>query len=156
MDILWQELTSGLPDWQHLAHMIIRLLAAALLGGFIGWQRERAGKPAGLRTHILVAFGTCVFIVACAAYGMGTDAVSRVIQGIVTGLGFLGAGTILKSTDQQHIRGLTTSAGIWMTAAIGVVTGLGMLGLALIATAIALVVLTLVRKIEHKIEKAKD
>ena len=150
MDIIWQELTAGLPDWPHLAHAIIRLLAAAILGGLIGWQRERAGKSAGLRTHILVAFGTCVLIVTCAGYGMSSDALSRVIQGIVTGLGFLGAGTILKSTDQIHIRGLTTAAGLWMTAAIGVATGLGMVGLAALVTVIALIVLTLVRRIEHK------
>jgi putative Mg2+ transporter-C (MgtC) family protein len=152
MDILFQELTAGIPDPAQLAHFLIRLLAAAVLGGVIGWQREKAGKAAGLRTHILVALGTCTFIVICTASNMTSDGISRVIQGIVTGLGFLGAGTILTSSDQLHVKGLTTSAGIWMTAAIGVAAGLGTLGLAILATVITLVVLVTLRKIERKHE----
>jgi putative Mg2+ transporter-C (MgtC) family protein len=154
MDIFWQELTSGLPDKQQLAHVIIRLLAAALLGGIIGYERERAGKDAGLRTHMLVALGTCVFVVACSGSGMDSDGLSRVIQGIVTGIGFLGAGTILKINEQRDIKGLTTAAGIWMTAAIGVAVGLGTLGLALISTVVAVIVLALLRRIENKAQNA--
>lgn len=154
MDIFWEELTSGVPDKRQLAHVIIRLAAAALLGGVIGYERERAGKDAGLRTHILVALGTCVFIVACAGSGMDSDGLSRVIQGIVTGLGFLGAGTILKINEQRDIKGLTTAAGIWMTAAIGVAVGLGTLGLALISTVVAVIVLAFLRRIENKAENA--
>lgn len=152
MDILWQELTSGLTDRQHMIQVVVRLLAAALLGGMIGYEREKAGKAAGLRTHILVSLGTCVFVVAGAGYGMSPDGLSRVIQGIITGIGFLGAGTILKITDQHDIKGLTTSAGIWMTAAIGVSVGLGMLGVAIISTIVAIIVLGFIRRWEHKIE----
>ena len=153
MDILWRELTSGLTDLQHIVQVIVRLLAAALLGAVIGFEREKAGKAAGLRTHILVSLGTCVFIVACSGSGMDSDGLSRVIQGIVTGLGFLGAGTILKLNDKRDIKGLTTSAGIWMTAAIGVSVGLGMLGVALLSTITALIVLAGIRKWENKIDQ---
>jgi putative Mg2+ transporter-C (MgtC) family protein len=153
MDILWRELTSGLTDLEHIVQVIVRLLAAAVLGSVIGFEREKAGKAAGLRTHILVSLGTCVFVVACAGFGMSSDGLSRVIQGIVTGLGFLGAGTILKLNDQRDIKGLTTSAGIWMTAAIGVAVGLGMLGVAILSTITAFIVLAVIRKWESKIDQ---
>ena len=146
MDIFWQELTSGLPTMQELVHAVIRLIAAALLGAIIGFEREKAGKAAGLRTHILVALGTCVFIVACSGSGISADALSRVIQGIVTGISFLGAGSILKLNEERGIQGLTTAAGIWITAAIGVAVGLGTLGLAILATILTVVVLVLVRR----------
>lgn len=153
MDIFWQEITSGLPDTRQLAHAVIRLIAAALLGAVIGYERERAGKAAGLRTHILVALGTCVFVVACAGYGMSSDGLSRVIQGIVTGIGFLGAGSILKLNDERDIQGLTTAAGIWMTAAVGVAVGLGTLGLALLATILTVIILAFLGQVDYKAEK---
>ncbi len=153
MEILWQELTSGLPDTQQLIHVVIRMIAAVILGSIIGFERERAGKAAGLRTHILVALGTCVFVLACSGYGMSSDGLSRVIQGIVTGIGFLGAGSILKINEERDIQGLITAAGIWMTAAIGVAVGLGTLGLAILATILTLIVLTLIGQIDYKTEK---
>jgi len=73
MDIFWQELTYGLPDMRQLAHVVIRMIAAVILGAVIGFEREKAGKEAGLRTHILVALGTCVFVLACSGYGMSSD-----------------------------------------------------------------------------------
>ncbi len=153
MEILWQELTSGLPDAQQLAHIVIRLIAAIILGAVIGFEREKAGKAAGLRTHILVALGTCVFVVACAGSGMDSDGLSRVIQGIVTGIGFLGAGSILKLNEERDIQGLTTAAGIWMTAAVGVAVGLGTLGLALLATILTVIILAFIGRIDYKAEK---
>jgi putative Mg2+ transporter-C (MgtC) family protein len=129
------------------------MIAAALLGAVIGFERERAGKEAGLRTHILVSLGTCVFILTCAGYGMNSDGLSRVIQGIVTGIGFLGAGSILKLNEERDIKGLTTAAGIWMTAAIGVAVGLGTLGLAILATILTVIVLTLIGRSDYKSEK---
>ncbi len=143
MDIFWEELTSGLPNARQLAHVVIKLIAATLLGAAVGFQRERAGKPAGLRTHILVTLGTAVFILACSGVGMSSDGLSRVIQGIVTGIGFLGAGTILKLNEERDIQGLTTAAGVWMTAAIGVAVGLGSLGVALLSTVFTLIILAL-------------
>ena len=140
MEIFWQELTSGLPDTQQLAHVVIRMIAAALLGSIIGFERERARKAAGLRTHLLVSFGTCVFVLACSGSGMDSDGLSRVIQGIITGIGFLGAGSILKLNEERDIQGLTTAAGIWMTAAIGISAGLGREATALLSTVLALVI----------------
>lgn len=143
MDILWQELTAGLPNLRQVMVVIIRLFAATLLGALVGIQRERAGKPAGMRTHILVALGTAVFVIACSGAGMSSDGLSRVIQGIITGIGFVGAGSILKLNEQRDIKGLTTAASVWMTAAIGVAVGLGSLGIALLSTLFTLIVLAL-------------
>ena len=153
MDIFWEELTYGLPDMRQLIHVIIRLIAAVILGAIIGMQREATGKPAGLRTHILVTLGTTVFVVACNGFGMSSDGLSRVIQGIITGIGFIGAGSILKLSEERDIKGLTTSASVWMAAAIGVAVGLGVLGLALLATIFTLIVLTLAGKFEFQAEK---
>lgn len=153
MEIFWQELTSGLPDRQQLARVVIRLIAAALLGSIIGYEREKAGKDAGLRTHLLVTLGTCLFVLACSGSGMDSDGLSRVIQGIVTGIGFLGAGSILKLNEERDIQGLTTAAGIWMTAAIGVAVGLGELGLALLGAILTVVVLALLGQVDYKAQK---
>jgi putative Mg2+ transporter-C (MgtC) family protein len=119
----------------------------------IGIQRERAGKPAGLRTHMMVALGAAVFIMASGEFGMNADSISRVIQGLVTGIGFLGAGAILKLYDKRAVEGLTTAAGIWITAALGVAVGLGRFGLALLATLLAWMTLSLVRQMEHMLNR---
>jgi putative Mg2+ transporter-C (MgtC) family protein len=150
MDIIWEELLSGLPDARRLTHVVIRLLAATVLGAVIGFQRERAGKPAGLRTHMLVTLGTAVFVLACSGVGMSSDGLSRVIQGIVTGIGFIGAGSILKLDRERDIQGLTTAAGVWMTAAVGVAVGLGSLGVALLSTVFTLVILSFTKRFEPR------
>ena len=152
MDILWEALAYGIPNARELGHLSIRLVAAALLGAVIGIQREKAGKPAGLRTHILVCLGTAVFILACTGVGMSLDALSRVIQGIVTGIGFIGAGSILKLGHEQNITGLTTAAGVWMTAAIGIAVGLGSLAVAGLTTLLALIVLVLAAPFDRRME----
>ena len=148
MDPLWHELTNGFPDRDRLIVVLLRVFAAVLLGAVVGIERERAGKPAGLRTHMLVSLGTAVVVIACQDSGMSLDGLSRVIQGMVTGIGFIGAGTILKLNEQREIQGLTTAAGLWMTAAIGVAAGLGILGVALIGTLVTVLVLVL----EHFID----
>lgn len=132
-----------------MARITVRLIVAMIFGAVIGIQRERAGKPAGLRTHMLVALGAAVFIIASGEFGMNADSISRVIQGLVTGIGFLGAGAILKLYDKRAVEGLTTAAGIWMTAALGVAVGLGRFGLALVATLLAWMTLSVVRQMEH-------
>ena len=154
LDVLWQELTSGLHDSKQLARVIIRLVAATLFGAIVGIQRESTRKPAGLRTHILVSLATAAFVISCSSLGMSLDGLSRVIQGIVTGIGFIGAGSILKLGEQHEIRGLTTAASVWMTAAIGVTVGLGNLGIGLMITILALVILAL-EKLEHQVEKKR-
>ena len=153
MDLLWQELTTGFPDRTRLGIVLIRVIAAVLLGAFVGIERERAGKPAGLRTHMIVSLGTAVVVLACTEVHMSLDGLSRVIQGIVTGIGFVGAGTILKLTEQREVKGLTTAAGLWMTAAIGVAVGLGALGLALIGTVVTLLVLALEHVVHSRLNR---
>jgi putative Mg2+ transporter-C (MgtC) family protein len=152
MDPLWHELTNGFPDRERLMIVLVRVFAAVLLGAVVGIERERAGKPAGLRTHMLVSLGTAVVVIGCSDAGMSLDGLSRVIQGIVTGIGFIGAGTILKLNEQREIQGLTTAAGLWMTAAIGVAAGLGILGVALIGTLVTVLILVL----EHFIDTRRN
>jgi putative Mg2+ transporter-C (MgtC) family protein len=150
MEILWQEFFRGMPDRQQLIQVLIRLIAAVLIGAMIGYEREKAGKSAGLRTHVLVTLGTCLFVMSGTAFGMSSDGLSRIIQGIATGIGFIGAGSILKIGQEHHIRGLTTSAGILMTSAIGVSIGLGMVGIAIVAGVLTLIVLAVLRRFELK------
>ncbi len=155
MNTFLEELTAGLPDWPQFERVVIRLIAAMLLGAVIGFQRERAGKPAGLRTHMLVAMGSAVFVLGGAAAGMSASDLSRVIQGLATGIGFIGAGTILKRHEAREIEGLTTAAGIWMTAAVGVAVGLGRIGLATLSVVLGWAILALIGGLEARIAKAR-
>ena len=155
MDVIWQELTAGLGDVSQLVHVLVRLLAATLLGAVIGIQRERAGKPAGLRTHMLVTLGTAVFVLSCAGVGMSSDGLSRVIQGVITGIGFIGAGSILKLSEERDVRGLTTAAGVWMTAAVGVAVGLGSLGVAILSTLFTLIILSFAKRLEREVDEGR-
>ena len=102
---------------------------------------------------MLVSSGAAVFVIASGEFGMNPDSVSRVIQGLITGIGFLGAGAILKLQDKRQVEGLTTAAGIWITAALGVAVGLGRFGLALVATLLAWMTLSLVRQLEQMLNK---
>lgn len=156
MDMIVEELAASVPEAREIVRIVIRLLAALLAGGIIGLQREASGKAAGLRTHILVCAGTALFVIAAGGVGMQQDAMSRVVQGLATGIGFLGAGAILKLESRRRIQGLTTAAGIWMTAALGVAIGLGELGVAAIGTVFAWIVLALLIKIDKRIESSGD
>jgi putative Mg2+ transporter-C (MgtC) family protein len=149
MDAFLEELSRSLPDAHEAAQVTIRLLAALIAGAIVGLQREHSHAPAGLRTHMLVSMGVTLFVFVGADVGMPHDAQSRVIQGIATGVGFLGAGAILKMKDSLEIHGLTTAAGIWMTAAIGVAIGFGRLGVAAIGVVFAWFVLAIVVKTER-------
>lgn len=148
METILEELTGGLPDWGEFARVVFRLLAAMLIGAIVGLQRERAGKAAGLRTHMLVAMGSALFVLGSSAAEMSIEGLSRVVQGIATGIGFIGAGAILKRQDEREIEGLTTAAGIWMTAAAGVAAGFGRIGLALVSILLAWIVLAVIGRIE--------
>ena len=122
--------------------MILRLLLATALGAIIGYQRERAGKPAGLRTHILICAGAALFTVA-SIYGFGaTGDTARVAAGVVAGVGFIGAGAIIRG-GEGVIAGLTTAATIWAVAGIGLAAGAGLYLLSAVATVVILVVLFL-------------
>ena len=141
MDIIQDELWAGLPSVEQTIRIVLRLLAASIFAAVIGYERERTGKSAGLRTHMLVALGSAIFVLASAESGMELADVSRVVQGIASGIGFIGAGAILKVTREREIQGLTTAAGIWMTAAVGLAAGMGRLGLAAIAAGMAWIIL---------------
>jgi putative Mg2+ transporter-C (MgtC) family protein len=151
METFLNEMVSGLPSGEQAFRVFIRLLAATLLGAVVGYERERTGKSAGLRTHMLVAVSSAMFVLAPLEAGMSTSDVSRIIQGIATGIGFIGAGAILKVTGDREIQGLTTAAGIWLTAAVGLAAGLGRLGLAAIGVALAWIILYIVARIEQDI-----
>jgi|SRR5688500_515003 len=153
MELVWQELTLGMDSTRQAAQILLRMVAAVVFGFLVGMQREKAGKPAGVRTHMLVSVATAIVVLACAGMGMQYDAQSRVIQGIVTGIGFIGAGSILKLNEERDIQGLTTAAGLWLTAAIGIACGVGTLGIALIASVITVGVLALAGVIESRDEK---
>ena len=128
-----------------------RLAVAALLGGAIGINRELHQKPAGVRTHALVAMGAALLsLVSTLSMTPSGDAsgVSRVIQGIVAGIGFLGGGVILRREQSNEIQGLTTAATIWLVAAVGVAAGVGLWRTSVIAIVLSLLVLTLGRRFE--------
>ena len=122
--------------------MVLRLLLATALGAIIGYQRERAGKPAGLRTHVLICLGAALFTIASLyAFGAGADP-ARIAAGIVAGIGFLGAGAIIRR-DEGLVAGLTTAATIWAVAAIGLAVGAGLYLVSVVTAAIALIILLL-------------
>ena len=124
-----------------MVRVVVRVLTAALLGALLGAERERAGKPAGLRTHMLVALGAALFVLFPAESGMEVADLSRVIQGVATGIGFIGAGTILKRAEAEQVEGLTTAASIWLTGAIGMSVGAGQLWLSMVCALSAWVIL---------------
>jgi putative Mg2+ transporter-C (MgtC) family protein len=134
---------SDLADTEQLTRVVVRLLLAALLGGLLGLQRERHGKEAGIRTHMLVAAGSALFVLVPMQAGMDSDGLSRVLQGLLAGIGFLCAGSILKLESEEQVKGLTTAAGIWMTAAIGMCAGLGREATAVLSTLLVLGILAL-------------
>ena len=128
-------------DIEQITRILTRLVLAALLGGVLGYERESHGKAAGVRTHMLVAMGAALFVLVPQQAGVALPDMSRVIQGVVAGIGFLGAGAIIKNRGEDDVRGLTTAAGVWMTAAIGIACGLGRESTTVLSTLLALIVL---------------
>ena len=121
--------------------IILRLVVATIVGGLIGFERSKAGKPAGIRTQMLVCMGAALFVIV--TIKTIPDEAARIIAGIATGIGFLGAGTIFRAED--HVRGLTTAASIWAVAAIGLTAGLGEYALTAAATILVILILQLGR-----------
>jgi putative Mg2+ transporter-C (MgtC) family protein len=119
----------------------LRLLLAAVLGAAIGFQRERAHKPAGLRTHVLICLGAALFTVVSILGFSGPVDPSRVAAGVVTGIGFIGAGVIFRGMRGDKVVGITTAASIWVTAAIGIAAGVGLCIIAVGVTVLTVVVL---------------
>jgi putative Mg2+ transporter-C (MgtC) family protein len=147
---------ADLNDVEQLTRVSTRLVVAVLLGAAIGWEREKRRSAAGLRTHMLVALGAALFVVAPAQAGMEGDALSRVLQGVISGIGFLGAGAVLKLSEQGEIRGLTTAASIWATAAIGIAVGSGREATALLATLIVVVILSVLARLEQRLHHPRS
>jgi putative Mg2+ transporter-C (MgtC) family protein len=145
-----------LPDWTQLARAAVRLAVAAALGWLLGAERESMGKAAGARTHMLVAMGSAMFVIVPAEIGLREGDLGRVIQGIATGIGFLGAGTILKRTERLEITGLTTAATIWLTAAIGLGVGAGQIWISVLCAISAWIILSLVAISERRAEHARS
>lgn len=156
MNLIVEEFSLGMPDMREFARVCLRLFAASLFGALIGLQRESIGKPAGLRTHMLVALGSAVFVIVPVQLGMDSDGASRIIQGVATGIGFIGGGAILKLSANREIEGLTTSAGIWLTSAIGIGVGLGGLGIGLLSTIFAVVILAVLVPFELRVQKWRE
>ncbi len=146
---VWQELVAGLPDNVEIARIVVRLLAAVILGGVLGFQRAEARKAAGMRTHMLVTLGAALVVLLPQLTGMSSADLSRVIQGTITGIGFIGGGVILKLSEQHQIVGVTTAASLWLTATVGIAAGTGRLGLAVVGAILAFVILTAVAWFER-------
>jgi len=163
MSQIWLEIWAAvrtefadIPDVAEATRIVLRLSMAVLLGGLLGYERERRGKDAGLRTHMLVALGAAIFVLVPLQGGMEVGDLSRVLQGVIAGIGFLGAGAIIKLGAEREIHGLTTSASIWMTAAIGVAAGMGREATAVVSTLMALFVLAVLRRVEARISASQE
>lgn len=141
-------------EWQEIGDYTTRLVVAAILGGVLGLEREWKGRWAGLRTHMMVSLGCAIFSIVGMVVSVGQpDAVTRVIQGVATGIGFLGAGTILKLSEQREIKGLTTAGSIWLAAALGTAAGLAEYALAIAGAVISLFVLGVLGPVEKMYER---
>lgn len=146
-------------DWLGLT---FRLTLALLVGGIIGWNRQAEHKPAGLRTHMLVSLGSAVFLLLplMTSSSESSESVSRVIQGVAAGVGFLGAGEIIHQSahesGKRSVKGLTSAATIWLTAALGMVAGCGLWQLSLLATLMTLFILIVAKKLERVVFHRND
>ena len=142
-----------LPAPGQVGQLVVRMLMAGVLGGILGYQRESQGKAAGLKTHVIVALAAAFFVANAQQAGLSNADISRVIQGIAAGVGFLGAGTILKQSEQGQVIGLTTAANLYLTTAIGVAAGLGRETSAILGTLMAYLVFAVLGPIQDWMER---
>ena len=147
-----EQTIAELPSLEQLGRVIFRLLVAAVLGGLVGAEREWVGRAAGLRTHMVVALGSALFVLLPVEAGARADSLTAVIQGVATGVGFIGAGTILKAADQREVQGLTTAATIWLTGALGILAGVGLWWIAAVGVAIAWTILTVLSGLSRRLQ----
>lgn len=147
---------SDVADVEQATRIVLRLALAALLSGLLGFERESKGKAAGVRTHMLVCMGAALFVLVSQQAGISEGDMSRVLQGVIAGVGFLCAGTILKADSETRVVGLTTAAGIWLTAAVGVAAGMGREATAVLSTMLALGVLYAVPLVDRAMRKTRD
>jgi len=156
MNVLIDELAHGLPDETQWIRIVLRLFISAALGAVVGLQREQTGKPAGLRTHMLVSLGATILVLAPLEMNMSMTDVSRVIQGVATGIGFIGGGAILKLSAEREVRGLTSASVIWITAAVGVAVGLGAYFMAALSMLFAWFILAVIGRAERRFERERE
>ncbi len=147
---------SGSLNLEQWTSLLLRLLIALVLAGIIGYDREVKARSAGLRTHLMVGLGSAMLAVLPQQMGFSDESLARVIQGIVTGIGFLGAGAILKIEDEQRVRGLTTAGSIWATAAVGIAAGLGQEPVAIVTGVFAFVILAWLTRAERRLHPRSD
>ena len=140
------------------SEVVFRLFSALVIGCIVGLDRNLHGKPTGMKTMGLVSLGASLVTMASMDFslahgGHSADAVSRTIQGVITGIGFLGAGVIVRDRNTDHVRGLTTAASIWVTAALGIVCGIGSWQIAAIAMCMVLLLFLVGRPLEKMLHK---
>jgi putative Mg2+ transporter-C (MgtC) family protein len=148
---MFEDIFVGWQDPAHLGRVLVRLVVACIAGGLVGFERQVEHKTGGMRTHMLVALGAALFVLI--AMEMKTD-VSRVIQGVAAGIGFLGAGMIFRVTDQKDVKGLTSAAGVWVTASIGMAVGAGFIWPAFVAVALGWLILYALHRCENWLKRA--
>ena len=159
METIWHTVWQGVraafaevPGIVAVTQLVLRMLLATLLGGLLGYQRERQGTAAGLRTHMLVALGSACFVLIPLQAGMPLADVSRMLHGLIAGIGLLGAGTLLRQHAPAQRHDLGTAAGLWLTAAVGVAVGLGQAISAVLGTGLAFLILALLPQGESPTE----
>jgi len=140
----------AIGDAHEVVRVAVRLLVAVVLGAVVGYERELRGSTAGLRTHMLVALGVALGLLTADLSGFDNDAQSRVLQGMFAGIGFLGAGAIIKQSEREQVKGLTTAASIWATAGIAAAAGMGREVIAVLATVVAIVILSVLLRVERR------
>src|SRR5688572_16078928 len=145
----------GVPSATQAGIFILRLVVAGVLGGLLGAEREYEGKAAGLRTHMLVSLGAALFVIAPRAAGLGGAALASVVQGVAAGIGFIGAGTILKLSEREEIKGLTTAASIWLTAAVGIAAGIAPLWVSIAGACGAWIILYVFAHVAKRISNSE-
>ncbi|MFM0293034.1 MULTISPECIES: MgtC/SapB family protein [Paraburkholderia] len=146
---------SDLGSVADVTQVLMRLGLALILGGILGFERELSRRDAGMRTHMMVAVGAALFVVVPLQAGFSQDNMSRVLQGLVSGIGFLGAGAIIKLSAEREVRGLTTAASLWLSAGVGVAAGLGREATAILSVAIALAILSSARLFKGREQEEK-
>lgn len=156
MEQFFQELSGDVPDLSEVLQLLLRLALAGLCGGLLGHERESTGQSAGLRTHMLVALGSAIFVLTLTDSGASSTDIARVVQGVAAGVGFVGAGAIIKAREHSQVKGLTTAASIWLTAALGVAVGAGRLWLPIVGAAFAWVILSTLQRYERRLKSPPE
>jgi putative Mg2+ transporter-C (MgtC) family protein len=156
METWWEATGWAQPEGLELVRLVSRLASAAVLGSIVGFEREMHGMEAGLRTHMLVALGAALFILIPVADDGSAAELAHVVKGVASGIGFIGAGAILKLAAEREIKGLTTAASIWLTAAVGLAAGAGQMWSALISVLLSLFILAVLGRFEERFSKPRS